>query len=277
MKARSGVSAVGFAGLAGLAAASLAGAAEITAGDLALLAGHDVVFLGEVHDNAVHHANQALAVALLQPRALVFEMLTPEQAARITPDLRGDAVALGAALGWEASGWPDFAMYSPIFAAAPGAAVFGGDVPRRAIQQSIEQGAAAAFGAGAGNFGLQTALTGPDQARREAEQAEAHCGALPVAILPGMVEAQRLRDAVLARAVVAALDRTPGPVVVITGNGHARTDRGAAAMLAAAATWLDVVSVGQLEADPGSGAPFDLWIVTDPAPRDDPCARFTSE
>ena len=38
----------------------------------------DVVFLGEIHDNAAHHARQAQLVAQIKPVALVFEMLSPE-------------------------------------------------------------------------------------------------------------------------------------------------------------------------------------------------------
>ena len=62
-------------------------------------------------------------------------------------------------------------------------------------------------------------------------QMDAHCGALPEEMLGGMVEAQRLRDAALAEGVLAALAESSGPVVVITGNGHARLDWGAPRML----------------------------------------------
>ena len=74
------------------------------------------------------------------------------------------------------------------------------------------------------------------------------------------------------RAVVQAIAETGGPVVVITGSGHARKDQGVPAVLALAAPSLSVVSVGQLESDPGPDAPYDFWIVTPPQPRDDPCA-----
>jgi uncharacterized iron-regulated protein len=102
----------------------------------------------------------------------------------------------------------------------------------------------------------------------------AHCDTLPASMLPGMVEAQRLRDAALARAARRALAETGGPVAVITGNGHARRDRGVPALLARAAPGLSVVSIGQLKAPPSSAAPFDFWLVTEPADRGDPCAAF---
>ena len=238
----------------------------------------DVVILGEVHDNAAHHLWQAETVVALQPSAIVFEMLLPEQAAAATPELRPHAEALEAALQWEAQGWPDFTMYHPIFIAAPGAEIVAGNVPRDDVRAAMSDGAAevfaAAFEADPAAFGLDTPLDRDEQHAREALQATAHCDALPETLLPGMVEAQRLRDAALALAALQAHAEHGGPVVVITGTGHARTDWGVPAMLALAAPGLEVFAVGQLESDPGPGAPFDLLRVTDPAPRDDPCAAF---
>nr|WP_153748275.1 ChaN family lipoprotein [Rhodovulum strictum] len=237
----------------------------------------DVVILGETHDNPWHHANQAAAVAALQPAALVFEMLTPEQAALVTPDLRGDAAALGAALGWAESGWPDFAMYHPIFTAAPEAAIHGAALPRDEVRRAVSEGAAAVFGAAAAAYGLDDALPPEEQASREAEQMEAHCNAMPAALMPGMVEAQRLRDAALARATQQALSETGGPVAVITGNGHARTDWGMVQPLARVAPDARMLAIGQFEAAPSDPPPFDLWLVTEPAERPDPCAVFRGE
>lgn len=237
----------------------------------------DIVILGELHDNPFHHANQARAVAALQPAALVFEMLGPEQAARITPDLREDAAALSAALGWAESGWPDFAMYHPIFTAAPQAPVVGAALPRAEVRRAFSEGAAAVFGDDAARFGLAEALPGPEKAAREQGQIAAHCNALPAEMAPGMVEAQRVRDAAFARAALEALSVHGAPVVVITGNGHARRDWGMPAALARAAPGLTVLSVGQIEAPPEVPPPYDLWLVTPPAEREDPCAAFTAK
>ncbi|MDO9524849.1 MAG: ChaN family lipoprotein [Gemmobacter sp.] len=232
----------------------------------------DVVILGEVHDNPAHHLNQTRAVAALQPKALVFEMLTPDLAQLVSPALRSDEQALAAALGWAELGWPDFAMYYPIFLAAPDAPVFGGAVPREDVRRAMTVGAGAVFGDAARKYGLDADLDPNEQALREVEQMTAHCDALSVAMIPGMVSAQRLRDAALARAALQAFDATGGPVVVITGSGHADRLRGIPVALAHAAPDLRVLSVGQLESDPGKDAPFDLWLVTDPHPRPDPCA-----
>ncbi|WP_081536004.1 ChaN family lipoprotein [Rhodovulum sp. P5] len=260
--------------VAALLTVSSVGAEEIAPADVLVLPQADVVILGELHDNPIHHANQAKAVAALSPAALVFEMLTPDQAARVTPTLRDNEQTLGAVLEWEQSGWPDFAMYHPIFTAAPAAAIYGAALPRDDVRRAVAEGAAAVFGDEASAYGLTAPLPEDQKAIREEGQMKAHCDALPEHLLGGMVEAQRLRDAALARAVRQALDDTGGPVAVITGNGHARTDWGLPDAFARVAQGATVLSVGQLESRPEETPPFDLWLVTDPAERPDPCAAF---
>lgn len=262
--------------LAGFGAVADAGPGKLISQNLPIdeIPSSDVVILGEVHDNPQHHRNQAHAVAALAPHALVFEMLTPDQAARVTPALRQDAAALGEALEWEASGWPDFEDYYPIFTAAPEAQIYGGALDRAEVRRAFEDGAARVFGPEAVRFGLDQPLPQDEQEEREALQHRAHCDALPPEMLPGMVAAQRLRDAVLSQAVIEAYAATGGPVVLISGSGHARTDWGVPALLALAAPELSVFSVGQTENAPEGDVPYDLLIVTDPAPRPDPCASF---
>lgn len=238
------------------------------------LRGADVVILGEVHDNPAHHLWQAEAVDALAPAAVVFEMLTPDQATRITPDLLALPDALAAAIGWDQSGWPEFALYQPLFAALGEATIFGAALPYEDVRAAVSDGAAARFSGDAVSYGLDRPLPEDQQALREEVQAEAHCNALPAALLPGMVEAQRLRDAGFAARVLEALSVTGGPVVLITGNGHARTDWAVPAMIAMAAPEVSVISVGQFESEPEGDIPFDLWRVTEPAERDDPCAAF---
>jgi uncharacterized iron-regulated protein len=233
----------------------------------------EILVLGEVHDNPAHHERQAEIVADRQPVAIVFEMLTPQQAAAGQEVSRGDAAALADALDWEGSGWPDFAMYFPIFAAAPAALIYGAALPRDDISRGRSEGAAAVFGKNAAMFGLGE-LDPEDQAAREAEQAVAHCDMLPPDLLPGMVEVQRLRDAHFARVAIEALDATGGPVAVITGNGHARTDIGIPSYIRAARPEVQVVALGQYEDTPEEDAPFDVVAVSPGPERDDPCDAF---
>ncbi|GGD44922.1 ChaN family lipoprotein [Sinisalibacter lacisalsi] len=234
----------------------------------------DIVVLGEVHDNPAHHAVQAEAVAALAPRAIVFEMLTEAQAARVRDDMLDDPAGLAEALEWSASGWPDFEMYYPIFAAARGAAVRGAAVPRDETRNAMRIGIPRAFGAEAEAYGLTGDLQAEELADRLNLQMAAHCDALPLELLPGMVDLQRLRDAVLARAALDALAETGGPVVVITGNGHARKDWGVPAYIARTAPEVSLFSLGQSEdgAPPQGG--FDLVLDAPGVDRPDPCLAF---
>lgn len=234
----------------------------------------EVYVLGEVHDNPAHHLVQAEAVQAIAPRAVVFEMLTAEQAAQVTDDILQDAGRLGEALDWEASGWPDFAMYYPIFAAAEGAKVLGAAVPRDETRNAMQIGIPRAFGNEAVAFGLTEELDPEQLADRLNLQMDAHCGALPLELLPGMVDLQRLRDAKLAQVTLDALEETGGPVVVITGNGHARKDWGVPSYLARIAPGVSVFALGQGEdgGEPDGG--FDLILDAASVEREDPCLAF---
>ncbi len=166
-------------------------------------------------------------------------------------------------------------MYYPIFAAAQEAMIFGGAVPREDARRIMSEPVEAVFGADAPVYGLDQALPEGQQAMREAMQMSAHCDALPENMLPMMVDMQRLRDAALARAATQAISQTGGPIVVITGNGHARKDWGAPAILAALTPDLDIYALGQGE--DGAGDPsgvFDEITFSPAVDREDPCAAF---
>jgi uncharacterized iron-regulated protein len=260
-----------------LAASFLLACNSQPSGDVsASLRGADIVILGEVHDNPTHHRNQAGLITALAPSAVAFEMLNPAQAEIVNrTDDRGDD--LRQALGWDDSGWPDWSLYQPLFAALADTPVYGMALPGPEVNRAVSEGAAAVFGEGADRFGLTTPLPEAQQAEREAHQLAAHCDMLPAQLLPGMVQAQRLRDAAFSRTSLQALEDTGGPVVVITGSGHARRDWCMPAVLAVAAPAVTVASLGQLEAQPADGAPFDAWLVAEPAPREDPCAAFAAQ
>ena len=238
--------------------------------------GAEIVILGEVHDNPAHHANQARIVEALQPAAIVFEMIPQEREAAVN-DLRAAGAtpeAIAEALNWDESGWPDFGLYAPILQAAPAARIFGAGQPSADVRRAMVEGAAGPFGPDAAIYGLDQPLAEEEQDIREALMAEAHCGLLPAEVLPGMVEAQRFRDAGLADATLWARTMTGGgQVVVITGNGHADTRRGMPEALRVADPAATVVSLGQLEAEPAAEPDqiFDHVIVTEPAERGDPC------
>ncbi|WP_425043085.1 ChaN family lipoprotein [Primorskyibacter sp. S87] len=259
--------------LSAIFAQSASAAEELTPSQLALMQSADVVLLGEVHDNPDHHRNQSELTAMLQPSAMVWEMLTEEGAKRIGRQALSEPEKLAIALKWAELGWPPLSMYLPVFRAAPDAPVFGALVPRAAARAAMETGSAVAFGADAARFGLTIPLPAEEQAARERNQQEAHCNALPEELPHKLVAIQRLRDAVLTRAILTALEDTGGPVVVITGNGHARKDWGVPSFLSRMTPGVRVFSLGQSE-DGSIHGDFDAVIDSPAAERPDPCLAF---
>jgi uncharacterized iron-regulated protein len=234
----------------------------------------DIVLLGEQHDNASHHLEQARFAREIAPKALVFEMLTAVQVEAAQDVDRRDAAALDQAFGWSDSGWPAFEIYAPIFAAAPDAALYGGWVPRDAARAAMQNGIVESFGPEAERFGLTEALPDAEMQARLTLQFEAHCQAMPRDALAPMVGLQRLRDATLAQAALQALADTGGPVAVITGNGHARADWGATALIRRAAPEVQVFALGQGEAGEPPVGVFDQVIDGPAVDRGDPCDAF---
>ena len=198
-----------------------------------------LLLLGERHDNADHHQLQAYVLEQLQARgrkpALVFEMLdATDQPAidRVQAEAAPAPDALAAAVDWEQSGWPPFALYRPLFAIALRARwpIVGAGLPRGEAMK-LARDPTALDPALAQRFGLgQPAAPAVHEALR-AEMRDAHCGLMPEAMLDAMVLIQRARDAQFAQRLHDAAARADG-AVLITGNGHARNDRGVPAAIA---------------------------------------------
>ena len=230
----------------------------------------DVLILGEVHDNTRHHRQQLDAVNEIKPKAVVFEMLTPDEARQLANTERTSEAMADATQGFH---WGNIADYAGILSNST--VILGAALSREDMRAAFGEGAARVFGADASVYGLTESLGDEEQTAREELQFDAHCEAMPRDMMGGMVEAQRLRDAAFARAVIKALDTYGTPVVLITGNGHARTDWGVPVYIAKARPDLKVESVGQGEDGVPPAGTFD-WTLNDaPRPdRGDPCAAF---
>ncbi|WP_299044293.1 ChaN family lipoprotein [uncultured Tateyamaria sp.] len=230
----------------------------------------DVLILGEVHDNPAHHAEQAKATRIIMPKAVVFEMLTPEEAEALRETPRDPDSMVAATQGFH---WSNISDYAGILSASP--VIVGAALPRADMRDAFTDGAAVVFGDGAATYGLDQALPEDEQAIRELNQFDAHCEAMPLEMMGGMVEAQRLRDAAFARTVIEALDTYGRPVLLITGNGHARMDWGVPLYLSRARPALAITSVGQGERQEPPDGVFSWTLNGAPSPdRDDPCAVF---
>ncbi|WP_257460289.1 ChaN family lipoprotein [Archangium lipolyticum] len=252
------------------------------------------VLLGERHDNPDHHRLQAELVRGLtasgRKPVLAFEMLDTEQQHAVDEALArapGDPDAIAQAVTWEKSGWPDWPLYRPIFAAGTerGLRILGANLPRRQVRELVTRGPEALAPETRTRLGLDTPLPEPVDRAMRAEMHESHCGHLPESMLAPMVLAQRARDAQMADRLLSAASEDGA--ILITGAGHARTDRGVPAELSRRAPSLLVLAVAFLEVspearEPGGYVPTDspgklpydyVWF-TPATEREDPCAAF---
>jgi uncharacterized iron-regulated protein len=244
-----------------------------------------------VHDNPHHHAGQAAVVRAAaadgRPVVVAFEMLDRDQQAEIDAYAAkgGDAAGFAEAVAWRARGWPDPASYQPLFEAvfAVGAEIVAADLPKPVIRQVGRDGLDAAPDALAARFSLRRPLDPAAERQMRDIQFAAHCGLLPESAMGPMVAVQRLRDAALAEAVLDARSRAPAArVVLIAGGGHVRNDHGVGALLRRSAPDIAVLTVGFGESaepvDRGAAAErrdeFDIFWITGPAERPDPCAEM---
>jgi len=248
------------------------------------LRGDAIVLLGEVHDNAVQHRLRLevlrRAFAAGWRPAIAMEQFDREQQvdierARMERPLDAEYLIEKAATehGKSINGW-NWEYYRPYVALALqyGVPLLAANLSRHDAQKIIELGYSAVFDDSTEH------LLGLDRQRRELQVVQeneidvGHCHALPRELLPAMARTQLARDAVMAGVL---REHGAQGVVLLAGDGHARRDIGVP-------TWFDpttlarVFAVGFLERGdrtPPASA-FDAVVITDAAPRADPCATL---
>ena len=256
-------------------------ACEPLLGDMAVaLRDADFILIGETHDNADHHRAQAFLIGSLaarpaKPMVVMEQITTAEMTAlrelyRDTENYPPKSAALGEALRFEERGWPDWQTYAPIAEATHrlGGRLAAGDAQPGFYRTLGKQGEASLSAVERGRLGLDRPLSQHLQAALVTELKDDHCGLLPETAIPRMQLVQRARDANLADAMVQA--SAPGPVVLIAGNGHARTDRGVPWYLRVRAPGKRIVSVALIEDDPNA----TLAALVPRAPDEAPAADF---
>lgn len=266
------------------------------------LAGGGAVVLGEAHDSALHHRLRAALLSAdetvlgTEPDvAFVLEQIRADQQDGL--DLFADTNAHARSLGtlsdfkrflkWEASGWEKY-DYDPLLTTLieSGRPLVAGDPARDTIKTIAREGASALPAAEHARLALDEPLGSASDEASLKEIGEAHCGAIPNEMLAPMAFAQRYRDAHLADATLRAAAKH-GSAVLITGNNHARTDRGAPWYIRKRAPDMKVVSVMLIEVEEGETSPqaylprspggdpaTDYVIFTPRAERGDPCAQL---
>ncbi|HVL58839.1 MAG TPA: ChaN family lipoprotein [Burkholderiaceae bacterium] len=235
----------------------------------------EFLLLGEVHDNALHHALRAELLARLgqTPRAVVFEQLPPLDSPTVPPPEAAAREAWLDARGFDRRGWR-WPLHRPLFDAV---AQLRWPIDGAALPPSQARAIArdpAALPAPLAEW-LALRPLADDEARQLADDLfEGHCALIPRRALSGMARAQRARDAAMAQALLS----TGTPSVLIAGNGHVRRDYGVPLLLRARRPGAAVLSVGVLEVGldgqpppPEALAAYDLIWVTPRAQREDPC------
>jgi uncharacterized iron-regulated protein len=267
-----------------------------------------VLLLGEVHDNMLHHRIRGSLLLdwvrsePARPAALVFEHFDREHDEALrrvqrrsageapVPRQRGrgdggaglDEWLDAARFDRNAWGWP---AHRPLFAAAreSGATWIAANFSRDAARQLRGEAAKE----------VDPALRAVVEASRWSAQAQqaldqallaGHCGQLPQSALPAVARVQRLRDAALALPLLDGAERRS---LLLAGNGHVRRDHGVPLYLGALEREALVIGFEEAGAEPAAdlaeavgtaraadyGSAYDFVCLTPAAAgRGDPCA-----
>jgi len=249
----------------------------------------NVLLLGEVHDNVLHHELQQ---KLLQARidsgakpALMMEQLDAASQPIIDQAMAGiqrDEVLNNVTALVKFSDWQ---FYSPLLAIAVNnrLPIIAANVPNQYLQPVISKGYGAYDADELERLEVETVWSESRQKYLASNMGGAHCGQLRDELRLGLTRSQRLRDALMTDSAISSISRG---VVGIVGSSHARRDIGLPLYFAARDPLARVFSIGFVEvaenadpkaynADSATGdAPFDVMWFTPRMDREDPCANF---
>jgi len=250
----------------------------------------DVLLLGEVHDNTLHHELQQ---KLLNARidsgarpALMMEQLDAASQPVLDQALAGSDRDVVMSNVTAMIKFTDAQFYSPLLAIAVDnqLPIIAANVPNQHLQPVIWKGYAAYDADELKRLAVVEVWNESRQKFLVNNMGGAHCGQLRDELREGLTRSQRLRDALMADSAVSSIARG---VVAIVGSSHARRDIGLPLYFAARAPTASIVSIGFVEVSPGRAdpntyigesatgeAPFDLIWFTPRMEREDPCANF---
>lgn len=202
---------------------------------LSRLMSKEIVLVGETHTDLAHHLGQAQLVRSLgaqagQTLAVGFEQIRHTESRRLEnyQKVHGDKPqGLESLLKWDASGWPDFEIYLPIFEAAfdTQSRVVGLDLGLHQMQR-LKQGNFEDFSkASLRKTKFKEGLPEGLQKSLERELIDSHPFNISDEHLQLMQKLQRARDLQMAESLLDLLEDADR-VVGIMGWGHSRNDRG---------------------------------------------------
>lgn len=238
----------------------------------------EYLLLGEQHDNPEHHRHQAWLLEQLaryhDKVSAAFEMIDQQQGEALREQQFNSADELIRLLDQYPNGWKYTTYYRDLFVTAidHGFAIRSANINRQHLREIIrsDERIDPAYQRLLDKTPWSTAQN--NSLKRNIE--ESHCNMLDAKTVEMMIHAQRLRDTVMASAMLSS----EAPVrVLIAGNGHVRNDFGVPVYLDPDSTTL---SVGFIEVDPQRrrikdySLPFDIAWFTSPVERGDPCQAF---
>src|SRR5690554_2455478 len=244
------------------------------------------VLLGETHDHPDHHRLQGEMIArLLEPEgpgpAVAYEMLDPSRQAEIDAFVAAgsaDVDAFAERVAWAESGWPEWALYRPAFAPAieAGLPILAAQFPRTETRRFMSEGLATLPPEMVARYGLDQPLPAELLGPQLDEMFSSHCEMVPREQLTPMVEIQRVRDALMADALLRGAEAR-GQAVLVAGTGHTRASGVPRLLELAGEDPATIISVGFIAADPSRlepsdyGDDFEVIVLTPDIEREDPC------
>ena len=238
------------------------------------LRSQDIVLLGELHDNAQHHALRAQLIRRIARDKLSVVAEHLPSTARVVRE--GALLADLQAAGFDPQAW-SWPLHAPLFEAirSAGLPLVGGNLPKGFSKQLFSQGASA-LSAPLGQTYRTATLSEAASQQLDQDLIDGHCGKLPERYIEPMRLVQRATDVSMAQAL---LDRVPS--LLVAGNGHVRKDYGVPQVLNATTPALRVTAVGFVEADgmreellQSLKGRYDVVWFSQPAERSDPCENF---
>jgi uncharacterized iron-regulated protein len=262
----------------------------------------DVLLLGEIHDNPVHHELQqkllkARIESVVHPASmpvLMMEQLDAESQSAIDQalaDSNRDKALSSVTRLIKFSNWQD---YQPFLAIAVDdkLPVIAANVPNAKLQPVIWRGYAAYDAGELKRLAVERVWSESRQNYLETHMGGAHCGKLRDELRAGLTRSQRLRDALMADSAVSFIEHSgiDRGVVAIVGSSHARRDIGLPLYFAARAPSARILSLAFIEVSPGvtdpgkyeaesatGDAPYDVVWFTPRVERIDPCANLNMD
>lgn len=245
---------------------------------------HQVILLGETHDNARHHQLQAQFIYYLTANnhtpAVAFEMLNQNQQSIINTFEAnfysiGDSTQSGDSqsaenntdlfaekINWEESGWPEWPYYRPVFYQTINnkLPIIAANLDLKQVRKVIREGSQIL----AQEYqDLLTKYQYDKALKKELEQEvqSAHCDMLPEKMLAPMLLGQQTRDLAMMQAIQSTLSKNStaakSQIVLIAGSGHTRTDYGIPFYLQQENPELTMISIAFMEVSEDKFKPDD--------------------